>query len=132
MSARVESRELRGERASGFRFQRLDVWKRSIAYADAMIDIAESLPRHLRFSFVDQLIRAALSIPNNIAEGSGRRSGAESKNFYNIAKGSTYETINILVLLVKRGLLPKAAFDIHYLEANEICAMLSGLMGFRV
>ncbi len=127
-----ERRELRVEKrethVGAFRFQRLDVWKRSISYADAMISLAEGLPNHFRFSISDQLIRAALSIPNNIAEGSGRRSVREAQNFYNIAKGSAYETVTILVVMVKRALLPKDQFEKHYQEANEMCAMLSGLM----
>ena len=111
-----------------FKFETLSVWQKAIDYADAMLDIAESLPREYRYNIADQLIRAALSIPNNIAEGNGRRGVVESKNFYNIAKGSAYETVNVLVLLERRGLLGTEDYRRRYQEAEELCRMLSGLM----
>lgn len=111
-----------------FKFQKLEVWKKAIVYADDMIVLAGSLPREYRYSISDQLVRASLSIPNNIAEGSGRRSQAEAKNFFNIAKGSTYETITILVILEKRKYILLAKFDEYYQIADEICRMLTGLI----
>ena len=95
-----------------------------------MIDIADSLPQKYQFSFGDQLRRAGLSAPNNIAEGSGRRKGKESINFFNISKGSVYECINIIIILSMRNLIDWSKFDKKYIYnlADEICKMLSGLM----
>lgn len=95
-----------------------------------MVDIADSLPQKYQYSFGDQLRRAGLSCPNNIAEASGRRSERESKNFFNISKGSVYECINILVILSKRNLIDWEKFNKEkiYSLAEEICKMLSGLM----
>lgn len=111
-----------------FKFQTLLVWNKSIEYCDRMIEIADNLPKQYYYTFGSQLIRAGLSIPNNIAEGSGRKSKKESSNFYNISKGSTYETVNIMIVLVKRKLFSKEMFVERYYEAEEICKMLSGLM----
>jgi four helix bundle protein len=113
-----------------FKFETLRVWSKSVKFADEMIEVADSLPQRYQYSFGDQLRRAGLSISNNIAEGSGRRRGRESVNFYNIAKGSVYECINILVILSKRGLIDWKKFDkkLLYNLADEICKMLSGLM----
>lgn len=66
-----------------FKFQKLVVWERSIELADDLLSVAEKLPRLYQFSLGDQLRRAVISIPTNIAEGSGRRSEKESANFYN-------------------------------------------------
>ncbi|MEM7803260.1 MAG: four helix bundle protein [Chloroflexota bacterium] len=70
------------------KFERLDVWKRSIDWADEVFDVAQRLPREYQYSLSDQLRRAALSVPTNIAEGVGRDSEKETKYFYRVAKGS--------------------------------------------
>lgn len=113
-----------------FKFQTLDVWKKSVGFADVMISVADKLPRQYQYSFGDQLRRAGLSVPNNIAEGNGRRSKRESRNFYNIAKGSVYECVNILVILNNRKLIDWNKFDREdvYKLAEEIAKMLSGLI----
>ena len=84
-----------------FKFERLDVWKRGIAWADKIFDMAELLPQKYQFSLGEQLRRAALSVPTNIAEGTGRKPGKESAYFYRIFKGSVYEVINLLVMAGK-------------------------------
>ncbi len=113
-----------------FRFQTLEVWKKSVEFADLMISVAELLSNRYQYSFGDQLRRAGLSVPNNIAEGNGRRSVKEANNFYNISKGSVYECVNILVILSKRGLIDWKKFDRNqiYNLAEDLAKMLSGLM----
>lgn len=111
-----------------FSFEKLEVWKKSIKYCSDMIDIANSLPNKYFYSFGTQLISAALSITNNIAEGSGRKSNKEASYFYNIAKGSTYETINIVMVLVYKKIISNKKLEQNYPMAEEICKMLSGLM----
>lgn len=113
-----------------FKFETLDVWKKSVEFADIMISIADILPQKYQFSFGEQLRRAGLSIPNCIAEGSGRNSKKETNYMFNVAKGSLYECINILVILNKRNLIGWAQFDKKYIYklAEDIARMLSGLM----
>lgn len=113
-----------------FKFESLKVWNKAIEFANLMISIADSLPKQYQYSFGDQLRRAGLSVPNNIAEGSGRKGGKESKNFFNISKGSVYECISILVVLSKRKLVDWRRFNKRkaYDLAEEICKMLSGLI----
>lgn len=81
-----------------FKLETPKVWKKAIEFADIMIEIANSLPQPYQNSFGDQLKKAGLSVPNNIAEESGRRRKKESGNFFNISKGSVYECISILVI----------------------------------
>lgn len=113
-----------------FKFQTLEVWKKSVEFADLMIGIAEDLPQKYQFSFADQLCRAGLSVPNNIAEGNGRKTKRESSNFYNMSKGSVYECVNILVILSRRRLVDWTKFDREkiYRLAEDIARMLHGLM----
>lgn len=113
-----------------FKFQKLEVWKKSIELGKIGYKVAENFPSKLQFSFGDQLRRALLSISNNIAEGSGRESLKEQSNFYNMAKGSVYEIVNILVFVSQVGLLKISDDEKRniYNLADEICKMLSGLI----
>jgi four helix bundle protein len=88
-----------------FRFQDLKIWHLSIQIADELFDIAENLDKKRLYRFADQLRGAAMSAPNNIAEGSGSSSKKEFIQFLNVARRSTYENANILILLEKRSLV---------------------------
>jgi four helix bundle protein len=112
----------------GFKFEQLDVWKKAIVYTDHMFDVADQLPQIYQFSLGEQLRRAALSIVNNIAEGTGRDSVKEARYFYIIAKGSVYETVNLLIVVGRRGQIERPQYRQHYDEANELAAMLTGLI----
>ena len=68
-----------------FKFQTLNVWKKAIEYVDLLMAIADLLPQKYQFSIGEQLRRAALSVTNNIAEGSGRRSKKDASLFYRVS-----------------------------------------------
>jgi four helix bundle protein len=94
-----------------------------------LVQVADSLPSRYQFSFADQIRRASLSVPSNIAEGAGRRGKRDSANFYSISKGSVYEAINIVILLERLKLIDRKRFNLEtiYSEAEEIVKMLHGL-----
>lgn len=69
-----------------------------------------------------------MSVPTNIAEGSGRDGDKESAYFYRIAKGSVYEVVSLMAIAGKRGQLERDAYASLYAESNEIAAMLSALI----
>ncbi len=95
-----------------FRFQDLEIWNDAIAIAGELFDIADTLENRKLFGFANQLRSAAMSMSNNIAEGSGSISKKDFINFLNIAKRSIFENANILILLHKRNLIEKSIFDI--------------------
>ncbi len=70
------------------RFEDMDVWKRSTRLS---IAIYKELAKLRDFGFKDQITRSGLSIPSNIAEGFGRASDKDKRNFLNYAKGSCAE-----------------------------------------
>jgi len=76
--------------------EKLDVYQRAIEFLAGALRIAESLPRG-HAPLADQFRRAAMSIPLNIAEGSGRSAGsADRSRFHGIARGSAMECAAIL------------------------------------
>ena len=88
-----------------FRFQDLKIWQSSIEIADELFEIADGLEKKRLYRFAEQLRGAAMSTPNNIAEGSGSSSKKEFGQFLNIARRSTFENANILILLHRRELV---------------------------
>lgn len=110
-----------------FKFERLEVWKRSTNWANEIFDVVQNLPKEYQYSIGDQLKRAALSVPTNIAEGVGRDGEKETKYFYRVAKGSVYEVVSLLVMAGKRGCLERENYKSLYNEANELAAMLTSL-----
>jgi four helix bundle protein len=75
---------------TGFSHEKLDVYRLAIEYCKRVFLIVEQLAgkhRHAR----DQLLRAAQSIPLNIAEGNGRATDADRHHFFSIARGSAFE-----------------------------------------
>ncbi len=105
----------------------MTAWQKAIEWADGVFDIADRLPQKLQFSFGEQLRRACLSVSNNLAEGSGRRTPREQRYFYNIAHGSTYEVVSILAILKRRGLVAAEEFAQFYRKGDELASITYGL-----
>jgi|SRR3989339_1251729 len=76
----------------------------------------------------DQLRRAMLSIILNIAEGTGKSSKADKKNFFTIARASTYEVVAIIDLLYDDNVINEQQQKELYLVFEEISKMLLGLI----
>ena len=72
-------------------FTDLIVWQKAMDLTDAVYALTGSLPNSELFALSDQMRRAAISIPSNIAEGHGRQSAKEFRQFLSIAKGSACE-----------------------------------------
>ena len=79
-----------------FPFERLEVWKKSVDFAEEILNLVDEIDRIDIYSLGEQLRRAAISISNNIAEGGGRKSKREKVYFYNIAKESVYEVVSLM------------------------------------
>jgi four helix bundle protein len=88
-----------------FRFQDFEIWKKAADLNLELFKIADDLEKDRKFKFAEQLRSAALSITNNIAEGSGSLSDNEFKNFLNIARRSVFEVASMLILLERAGSL---------------------------
>ncbi len=110
-----------------FAFEKLLVYQKAVDFADAVCQQTEKFPRGYGF-LVDQLNRAALSISANIAEGNGRFTKPDRKNFFGIARGSVQECVPMLELAQRRNLLAEGAHAELKSRLEEIARMLSGLI----
>lgn len=106
-------------------FENLEVWKRSCRLS---ADLYRTLDACRVYGYRDQVTRAALSIPSNIAEGYERSSPREYVRFLGIAKGSCGELRTQLYIGVESGLLAKDRGFQFLGEAVEISKMLQGLI----
>ena len=97
----------------------------AIEIADELFDIADDLDKKRLYRFAEQLRGAGMSMSNNIAEGSGSSSKKEFKNFLNIAKRSTFENANILILLQKRELITKDTFNNLLDRLDHLCRKIT-------
>jgi len=115
----------------GFGFEDLEVWKKSIDFANQVISLAEDVksPRK-HFRLLEQLESSATSIPMNIAEGKGRFSKKEFVQFLYIARGSLYETMTLLIIFRMRNWVSMETFSALEAQAKEIVNMLMGLVKY--
>ena len=90
-------------------FQDLEVWQRARELVTETYRLCKQLPKEELYSLSDQMRRAAVSIPSNIAEGFGRTGSKDYPHFLSIALGSTFELQTQLMLCE----------DLGYFKTNE-------------
>ena len=92
---------------------------------DLVYEIASKLPQSEKYALGDQIRRAVVSIPSNIAEGFGRDSHKDFAHFLSIARGSLYEVDTQLEIALRRGYIKKN--DTISSLMNDVSKMLSVL-----
>jgi len=107
------------------RFEELDVWKRS---ARLSANLYKALAELKDYGFRDQVTRAGLSVPSNIAEGYERNSDKELANFLNYAKGSAGELRTQIYIGMEIGYIARNIGKEWINECEEISKMLHGLI----
>jgi len=108
-----------------FRFQDLKIWQLAIEIANELFDVADDLEQKKLYRFADQLRGAGMSMSNNIAEGSGSSSKKDFKQFLNIARRSTFENANILILLKKRDLITGKELEKLLDKLDHLCRQIT-------
>lgn len=109
-------------------YKDLIVWQKSIELVDLIYDITEQFPQSQRFSLADQMQRAAVSVPSNIAEGSRRDTMDSQKYFYIIAYGSGSELETQLLIAKRRMFCSNEMIESAEELLNEIMRMLNKLI----
>ncbi len=106
-------------------FEDLEVWKRSCRQA---VMVCRQMGECANFPLKDQMQRAAISVPSNIAEGHERDSKKDFIRFLRIAKGSNGELRTQLYLAAELNYLARETMRTMTAESKEIAAMLQGLI----
>lgn len=110
-----------------FSHKKLIVYKRSLLLVKAVYELIDKFPSKENFALSDQLRRAVVSVPSNIAEGMGRFSTKEKIHFIEISYASLMETDCQLEIAQILGYITLEEYQPLLNEIQEISKMLSGL-----
>lgn len=108
-------------------YRDLMVWQKSMALARDVYQVVKLLPRDELFGLSDQIRRAVVSIPSNIAEGCARESEREFLHYLSIAQGSTAELETQLLLCEDFGYIEQNATQPVLQSCEEVSKMLHAL-----
>ncbi len=103
-----------------FRFETLDIWRRAIEYCQRVYEISKRFPKSELYVLTSDLNRAAVSVPSNIAEGSGSETNREFKRYLNIAVKWVFETVSQLHIAKIRRYIAQGEFQSLYNEAEVL------------
>jgi four helix bundle protein len=105
---------MENEKISAKNYRELIVWQDAIKIAKNVYQLTGKFPKQETYALADQIRRAAVSVPSNIAEGQARKSPGDFKRFLHIALGSLAEVDTQLVLAQEFGYLNKE--DINLMD----------------
>ena len=109
-------------------FRELLVWQRAIEMTVQVYKATSSFPREEIYGLTSQLRRASVSVASNIAEGQGRSSAGEFRQFLGIARGSNLELQTQLIIASKLGFGSPSSIAQCEKLSIEVNKMLNGLM----
>jgi len=108
-------------------YKDLEVWQKTMVLTKAVYQATTTFSGEERFGLVNQMRRAAVSIPSNLAEGHARAGVGEFRHFVSIAMGSTAELEIQVLLSVELGYLSTPAKDTLLHHLDTVGKMLRGL-----
>lgn len=107
------------------RFEELEVWQGARAVVQAIYQIAASGTFSRDYGLRDQIRRAVVSVPSNIAEGFSRHSNKEFIQYLFIAKGSAAEVQSQLYIALDQGYISQEQFDEIYKQLETVAKQIS-------
>ncbi len=108
-----------------FRFMDLEIWQDAIEVGGTLFDFADNLAAKKMYRFAEQLRGSGLSMSNNIAEGSGSSSNRDFSNFLNIARRSTFENANVILVLETRELIDQGEVTKILKQLDRLCRKIT-------
>ncbi len=109
-------------------YRDLLVWQKSIHMVTALYRATQDFPKRETYGLANQLRRAAVSVASNIAEGQGRLTKGEFRNFLGQARGSLLEMETQLLIARNLHYIDQPAFDALLNDSGEVSRMLHGLI----
>ena len=110
------------------KYQQLTVWQKGMQLVKLIYLVTNTLPREELYGLSNQMRRAVISIPSNIAEGFGRYNTKEYLHFLRIARGSCYEVETQLQICTQINYLTEEETSAPLQLCNEINRMLNAML----
>jgi four helix bundle protein len=111
-------------------YRDLDVWKQSRLLVKSVYQLTKTFPKEEQFGLTNQLRRAAISVPSNIAEGSGRNHSKDSTQFFFIARGSLYEIETQLIIASDLDFLSDSQLQEVLVQVTRCKKLLNGFINY--
>ena len=109
-------------------YRNLIVWQKSMQLVKEIYKLLRLMPNYEQYALSDQMRRAAVSIPSNIAEGAGRGSKKDFAHFLSIARGSKYELETQLFICIELDYLSEEQCREAFSMINEVGIILNGFI----
>ena len=109
-------------------YKELRVWQKSIDLVELIYTITRCFPREEQYCLTKQIRRAAVSVPSNIAEGQGRSTPGEFRQFLGTARGSLYEVETQMHIAVRLGYVNEKGATETFTMISDLSRMLHGLI----
>jgi four helix bundle protein len=111
-----------------YSFEKLEAWKLAREVVGLIYKTTSDFPKSEMYGLTNQIRRAAISIPTNIAEGSGRGSSKDQGKFYQYAYSSTLEVINLVYLSFDLGFLNDDLRKTNLEKLNRLTFLINQLV----
>ena len=111
-------------------YRDLDVWKQSRLLVKSIYNLTKKFPKEEQFGLTNQLRRASISIPSNIAEGCGRNYSKDSIQFFFVARGSLYEIETQLILSSDLDFISEEEFKNIEEQVTKCKKILNGFINY--
>ena len=109
-------------------YRQLNVWQKAMDFVAEVYRVTRTFPKEEMYRVTSQFRRAAVSIPSNIAEGQGRQTTGEFRQFLGHARGSLLETETQILLSERLEYLDHKTAEMLLGQAAEVGRILNGLM----
>ena len=107
-------------------YKELVAWQKGMALVKAVYVLVKQFPKVEQYRLVDQLTRAAVSVPSNIAEGFGRATNKDFAHFLSQARGSLFEVETQLLIAKDLGFVDEVTPELEL--SAELGKILNGLI----
>jgi four helix bundle protein len=111
-------------------FKELDVWREAKYLAVTTYKCTENLPKHELFGLTNQMRRAAVSMPSNIAEGCGRRTNKDKAQFMYTARGSLFELETQIFIAHELDYISDTALDSLNIQIQRCRKLINGYINY--
>ena len=111
-------------------YSKLDVWIEARKLVNLLYGSTQFFPKEELFGLTNQMRRAAVSIPSNIAEGCGRQTAKDTMHFLHISRGSLYELETQYYLAFDQKYIDENNFNIALIQIQNCKKLLNGFINY--